>query len=450
MMDQRLESKFRKFIENERLFGQSDSVLLAVSGGLDSTVLTHLFAQRSYSFAIAHANFGLRGAESDEDERWVSALAQRYAVSFYTHRFATKDYAHKHGLSTQMAARRLRYAWLEEVRTEHGYARIATAHHQNDQLETTLLNLVRGTGVAGLRGILARRGSLVRPLLFTSREALEAYAKEHQLEWREDKSNASDAYRRNQIRHHVVPLLQQLNPNLLSTYELTRERLRATEQVLFAEVQRVEGSARQQVGGEVWLDKAVLRQHPQCTIILAEIIRPFGFSYRQARDVAQCLADDNAVGKYFVSRLYTLFVERQYLIIVEASEETPAIKTIRVSETRVELPRQTLTMTTRPALGYELPRQRHVAALDADRLRFPLQLRPWQAGDWFCPLGMAHRKKLSDFLIDQKVPRHRKASIYVLISEENIVWVVGWRIDHRFRVTDRTQKVYEISSTATQ
>ncbi len=413
-------------------------------------MLAHLFAQSAYPFTIAHANFGLRGAESDEDERWVTALAKRYEVPFYTHRFATKDYAVERGLSTQMAARRLRYAWLEEVRTEHDYARIATAHHQNDQLETTLLNLVRGTGVAGLRGMLPRRGSLVRPLLFAPREALEAYAQQHQLEWREDQSNASDAYRRNQLRHHVVPMLQQLNPNLLSTYERTRERLLATEQVLLAEVKRAEENARQQVGDAVWLDKAALRQHPQATLILAEIIRPFGFSYQQARDITFCLSFDAVVGQRFLSAQHTLFVERQQLVIVEKNQKEPITKAIQASDTRIELRTLVLTLTKRPALDYELPRLQHVAALDHDRLRFPLQLRPWQAGDWFCPLGMEHRKKLSDFLIDQKVPRHRKASVYVLTSGENIVWVVGWRIDHRFRVTDQTQKVYEISSTAAQ
>ena len=444
--------KFTAFIEKEALFGQNDVMLLAVSGGLDSTVMVHLFAQCSYSFAIAHANFGLRGAASDEDERWVAALAHRWGVPFHTHRFATKDYAHKHlfDLSTQMAARQLRYVWLEEVRAGHHYARVATAHHRNDQLETTLLNLVRGTGVAGLRGMLARQGALVRPLLFAPREALEAYAKQHQLEWREDASNASDAYRRNQLRHHVVPLLQQLNPNLLSTYERTRERLRATEQVLLAEVKRVKKDAYKKVEGNVWLDKAVLRKHPQATLLLAEMIRPYGFSYQQARDVAVCLFPEATVGQRFFSTQYTLFVERAHLVIAKKNERPLTTKTIQVSDKQIELPWLTLTLTVRSAQNYALPRQQHRAALDADQLRFPLELRPWQAGDWFYPLGMEHRKKLSDFLIDQKVPRHRKASVYVLTSEENIVWVVGWRIDHRVRVTDQTQKVYEISSTAAQ
>ncbi len=432
------------------MFGPNDTVLLAVSGGLDSTVLTHLFAQSAYPFAIAHANFGLRGTESDEDERWVAALAERYQVPFHTHRFATEDYAHEHRLSTQMAARRLRYVWLEAVRSEHDYARIATAHHQNDQLETTLLNLVRGTGIAGLRGMLPRRGTLVRPLLFAPRQALEAYAQQHQLQWREDASNASDAYRRNQLRHHVVPQLKQLNPNLLGTYERTRERLHATEQVLLAEVERVKKDAYREVEGEVWLDKVVLRQHPQTTLILAELIRPFGFSYPQALDVAANLSGDAVVGQRFLSGRYILFVERGHLVIKEKNGEKLVTRAVQAIDARIVIPSLTLTFTIHPALNYSLPRQRHTAALDADRLHFPLQLRPWRAGDWFCPLGMEHRKKLSDFLIDQKVPRHRKASVYVLTSEENIVWVVGWRIDHRFRVTDQTQKVYEISNKAAQ
>ncbi len=440
--------KFTAFIENEALFNQNDTVLVAASGGLDSTVLTHLLAQSAYSFAIAHVNFRLRGADSDEDERWVTALAQRYGVPMHTHCFATKDYADRHGLSTQMAARRLRYQWLEEVRSEHGYTCIATAHHQNDQLETTLLNLVRGTGVAGLRGMLAQRGTLVRPLLYAPREALATYAKRHQIAWREDQSNASDAYRRNQVRHHVVPVLQQLNPNLLSTLERTHERLRATEQVLLAEVKRVEQNARQQTGDEVWLDKSVLLRHPQSALILAEMVRPFGFSYQQARGVITCLLSDVAIGQQFLSKHYTLFVERQHLVIVKKKEEKRVKRAIQASDIRVELPSLALVMTMRSAQGYQLSRNKEAAALDADRLRFPLQLRPWRAGDSFYPLGMEHRKKLSDFLIDQKVPRHRKSSVYVLTSEEKIAWVVGWRIDHRMRVTEKTQKVYEILSTA--
>ncbi|MGB3848611.1 MAG: tRNA lysidine(34) synthetase TilS [Tunicatimonas sp.] len=445
-----LDTSFKAFITKEALIGADDVVLLAVSGGLDSAVLAHLFAQSSHFFAIAHANFGLRGAESDGDERWVAALAERYQVPFYTHRFATKDYAHDHGLSTQVAARRLRYAWLETVCADHDYARIATAHHQDDQLETTLLNLVRGTGVAGLRGMLPRRGALVRPLLFAPREALETYAQQQNLTWREDQSNAADAYRRNQVRHRVVPLLKQLNPNLLGTYERTRERLRATEQLLHAEVKRVKQQAQQQTGQEVWLVKEVLRSHPQAALILAELIRPYGFSYQQARDINRCIATDQSVGKQFDSLQHTLFVDRQHLIVIEKQENQTPSQFIQASDTQVKLPSRLLTIATKSAVGYLLPRQRHVAALDADRIHFPLQLRLWRPGDRFCPLGMEHHKKLSDFLIDQKVPRHQKATVYVLTSAEDIVWVVGWRIDQRYRVTDQTQKVYEIISTAAQ
>ena len=196
--------EFTAFIKNQALFTENDTILLAVSGGLDSVVMTHLFAQSSYRFAMAHVNFGLRGTESDEDERWVAALAAEHQVPFHSQRFATKAYAEEQGVSTQMAARQLRYAWFEEIRIKQGYARVATAHHQDDQLETTLLNLCRGTGVAGLRGLLPRREQLVRPLLFTHRARIEAYAREHQLTWREDRSNASDVYQRNRIRHRVV------------------------------------------------------------------------------------------------------------------------------------------------------------------------------------------------------------------------------------------------------
>lgn len=407
--------------------------------------MVHLFAESDYHFAVAHVNFGLRGAESDEDERWVAALAQRHGVSFHTRRVDTQQYADEHGLSIQMAARRLRYAWFEEVRQQAGYARIATAHHQDDQLETALLNLCQGTGIAGLRGMRSQQGSLVRPLLFASRAQLEAYAHQRALTWREDASNATDAYRRNYLRHRVIPQLQHLNPSLLATYQLTRERLLATEQLLADEVDRVRDRGWQEVNNEVWLDQTVLNSHPQLPLVLSEIIRPFGFTYLQAREVARSIRRDAIPGKLFYSDSHTLVVDRRHLIISEKNEGPGDAYDIQKNDLRAGLLSLSLKMKHDTAAGYRLSRRPDTAALDADRLSFPLTVRPWRAGDWFCPLGMNHRKKISDFLVDQKVPRHRKASVYVVTSNEAIVWVVGWRIDHRFRITHRTQRVYEIS-----
>lgn len=420
-------------------------MLLAVSGGLDSSVMVHLFAESDYHFAVAHVNFGLRGAESDEDERWVAALAQRHGVPFHTRRVDTQQYADEHGLSIQMAARRLRYAWFEEVRQQAGYARIATAHHQDDQLETALLNLCQGTGIAGLRGMRSQQGSLVRPLLFAFRAQLEAYAHQRALTWREDASNATDAYRRNYLRHRVIPQLQHLNPSLLATYQLTRERLLATEQLLADEVDRVRDRGWQEVNNEVWLDQTVLNSHPQLPLVLSEIIRPFGFTYLQAREVARSIRRDAIPGKLFYSDSHTLVVDRRHLIISEKNERPGDAYDIQENDLRADGPSLSLKMKHDTVAGYRLSRRSDTAALDADRLSFPLTVRPWRAGDWFCPLGMNHRKKISDFLVDQKVPRHRKASVYVVTSNEAIVWVVGWRIDHRFRITHRTQRVYEIS-----
>ena len=439
--------EFTAFIKHHALFTENDTVLLAVSGGIDSVVMTDLFAQSSYRFAVAHANFGLRGMESDEDERWVAALAQRYGASFHTRRFATLDYADRQGISTQMAARRLRYAWFKELLDEQGYDQLATAHHLDDQLETALLNLCQGTGIAGLRGMPVRRGHLVRPLLFASRARIEAYRQAQQLEWREDRSNASDAYRRNRIRHHVVPQLQQINPNLLNTYQLTQERLLATEQLLADEVRRVTQQCRTEQNGEIRLDKNILKNHAQSALLLAEILRPVGFTYVQAREVAECLRASANVGKQFYTSDYTLLVDREFLIISRKSSAPPTSLAIHEEDTQVRLPGQHLTVVRAEAEAYTLTTDPNRAAIDQDCLSFPLEIRPWRTGDWFCPLGMNHRKKLSDFLIDQKVPRHRKSSVYVLTSGDAIVWVVGLRLDHRFRVTDQTRRVYEISLT---
>ena len=437
--------EFTAFIKNEELFTKNDTILLAVSGGIDSVVMAQLFAEGGYRFAIAHVNFGLRGADSDGDEQWVTALAQRYQVPFHTTRLATTEYAAEQGVSTQMAARQLRYAWFEEVLAAQGYARVATAHHQDDQMETTLLNVCQGTGIAGLRGMLAQRGNVVRPLLFATRAHIEAYAQAHQLAWREDQSNASDAYRRNRIRHHIIPQMQQINPNLRATYQLTRERLLATEQLLMNEVKRVKKRCWQAINGEVLLDKRVLKEHPQLTLVLAEIIRPFGFLYQQARDIARCIKEDAVSGKTFTSRKYVLLIDRQHLIIDTKTKNLYKRLFIQHSDIQVSLPNFTLITAHHAAENYALTKQQTMAALDEDLLAFPLTIRPWQSGDWFFPLGMSHRKKLSDFLVDQKVPRHRKPSVYVITSGEDIVWVVGWRIDHRFRITDQTKKVYEIS-----
>ena len=243
------------------------------------------------------------------------------------------------------------------------------------------------------------------------------------------------------------PELRQINPNLLTTYQRTQERLLATEQLLNDEVKRVEQRSRKQVGDEVWLDKTVLRRHPQLTLVLAEMIRDFGFSYGQARDVAQCVRTETIAGKTFTTDDHTLLVDRQYLIISKKQREPTPSLLIQVSDTALRLPTTRLTVARYRSEEYTITRRAEVAALDEDQLSFPLTLRPWQTGDWFCPLGMTHRKKISDFLVDQKVPLHRKSSVYVLTSDEAVVWVVGWRVDHRFRITDQTRRVYEISAT---
>ena len=268
--------------------------------------------------------------------------------------------------------------------------------------------------------------------------------------WRgeQDRSNASDAYQRNRIRHHVIPQLQRINPNLLGTYQETQERLRATEQLLDDEVRRVAVRCRKQVGNEVWLDKTVLNQHAQLPLILFEIIRPFGFSYRQACDVARCLRTEAVTGKVFMTDRRTLLVDREYLMISERKDESFPSLQVQEGDTGVSLPGMNLAIAHHPAKTYRIDRSVQVGALDRDRLTFPLTLRPWQIGDGFYPLGMTHRKKVSDFLIDQKVPLHRKASVYVLTSDEQLVWVVGFRIDHRFRIGDQTKQVYEILVTS--
>lgn len=431
------------FVAHETLFSKNDTILLAVSGGVDSVVMLHLFSQLHPHFAIAHCNFKLRGQESDADEALVASLAQQYAVPFHHQAFETTAYATRQQVSIQMAARTLRYQWFDQLLQNHGYAYVATAHHREDQLETALLNFTKGTGVAGLRGMRAQYKNIIRPMLWATKADIKAYAEEHALVWREDQSNASDDYQRNLLRHQVIPSLLTINPNLWNTFATTAERLRATEQLLEQEVARLTQEAVKHQKEQVCIDLRALQSHRQPALLLSELLKPYGFSYVQSRAIASQIAPPT-VGKTFCAKGWTLLIDRQELILYQTGRSVSLSVTVRALDEQVRWDAQQLTLLRHPRPGYTIKPNPQVAALDADKLVFPLTIRRWQPGDRFCPLGMERHKKVSDFLIDQKVSRIKKESICVLLSEDNIVWVIGYRLDHRYRITAATRWVYEI------
>ena len=438
-------SAFKDFIFKNNLLPDTTPTLLAVSGGLDSTVLAHLFRAADLPFGLAHCNFQLRDDESEGDEVFVQALAERYDFPFFTKRFDTKDYAQKMGLSIQMAARTLRYSWLEDVRTAHGFSALATAHHLNDAVETVLLNFARGTGLAGLTGIAARNGALIRPLLFATRPELEAYAAANTLAWREDRSNATDDYARNYVRHNLVPPFLTLNPNFLATAARNLRRLRATQaNADFLLRQFLDVPPLPEQGFS--LDKHRLAQLPDARQALQTLLTPYGFTDDQVRQLAES-TDHIGLELHSADGWRALNDRRQ--LVVTANAATPALLPLRIQPDDLLLrlsDGRALLLTPAEATG-PYPDGRNAVLLDAEKLQFPLLLRPWQPGDWFQPFGMqGQRQKLQDFFTNAKLSRLEKEQTWVLENKDGaIIWVVGHRMDERFKVQDFTNKALKIS-----
>lgn len=440
--------EFLSYIKEKDLFTKEDKVLLAVSGGMDSVVMSRLFSEAGYNFAIAHCNFGLRGEESDADEKFVRKLARKAKATCHVKHFDTEAFAEDHSLSIQMAARELRYNWFEELATAEGYRYIALAHHRGDLLETMLLNLSRGTGIAGLHGIMPKRGRFVRPLLFASKEDIFAYVTEKQLIWREDSSNASTKYSRNKIRHEAIPVLQELNPNLEQTFEQTAEKISAVERLFYRQADALYQKVVSLKGVDYSLQLQPILESSEPTLFLGELLRHWGFSYTQAREVlAVCQQAETVAGKIFDSPTHRLNLDRGQLII--SPKNLQQYQSLEIEETDKQLSYAGLefSLSRQPADGYKIKTDRQLAALDADKLKFPLKLRKWKAGDWFCPLGMSRKKKLSDFMIDEKIPLNLKERVLVLTSGDSVVWVVGHRIDERYKLTDKTTEVLEVKAT---
>ncbi|HEV7378636.1 MAG TPA: tRNA lysidine(34) synthetase TilS [Dyadobacter sp.] len=406
--------------------------LLTVSGGVDSVVMAHLFQSAGFKAGIAHCNFGLRGADSDGDEAFVKDLAERYHFTFHVNNFKTKAYAREHGISTQMAARELRYAWFDEVRDDH-YGWIATAHHANDALETVLLNLTRGTGIAGLHGIHPAKGNLLRPMLFADKEEILDYAREHGLTWREDVSNDSVDYKRNLIRKEVIPVLKQLNPSLESTFRITSQKMRSADALLTEYLEEWKEDLVLKESGELRIAKGKLTgQH--AAYLLWSVIEESGFSFVQAKQIVRSL--DGNPGALFYSDSHQLLVERDHLILrskLPVREDYEAYIN-GIGEFNFQGGRVEVTEAT----GEVNPRgERNVLYLKQEGLQFPLTLRNWKHGDIFCPFGMkGRRKKVSDVLIDARFSRFEKEKVKVLTDAHGeILWLVGIRSDERQRIT---------------
>ncbi|MCC9138076.1 tRNA lysidine(34) synthetase TilS [Pontibacter silvestris] len=435
--------KVSSFIQLHQLCLPDTKILAAVSGGIDSVVLCEVLHQLKYNFAIAHCNFGLRAEDAEADQLFVKKLAKQYDVPFFTENFNTRTFAEQEKLSIQMAARTLRYHWFEQVRRQEGYDYIATAHHSNDTSETILLNLTKGTGIAGLHGIPPKNGHIIRPMLSVSKDDIYDFVTSNRLAWREDSSNETTKYQRNKIRHNVIPVLKEINPNLEETIQQTAERVSQAESIVAAYISQLGQQAVREKDSTIYVDLQPLHKATGLPVVLYELLRPYNFSYAVVLELTEALG--GLSGKQFDSPTHTLVKDREQLVVT--SKNLNSFGSILINEGQAEAEADNLHFTLRwiDADKYKLNTKPSVAALDADQLKFPLKLRAWQEGDWFVPLGMNGKKKLSDFLIDKKIPTNLKQQTMVLVSDQSIAWIVGQRLDNRFKVTDKTQRVVEIT-----
>jgi len=435
--------KVLAFINQHQLFAPTAKILATVSGGIDSVVLCELLHELKIAFGMAHCNFGLRGDESDADELFVKKLAKKYEVPFYSEQFNTQEYAHQEHISTQMAARSLRYTWFEKIRQQHGYDYIATAHHQNDAAETILLNLTRGTGIAGLHGIPVKNGNLVRPLLALTKDGIYKYVTLKQLIWREDSSNETTKYQRNKIRHEVIPILKEINLNLENTLSQTVQKIIGAESILQHYLEQVKNKAVKAGPEAIYITIEPLQQVIALPVVLHELLKEYGFNFETVADIIQAFSAIS--GKTFTSPTHVLVKDRNQLVITPKDLSSFGSYELDRSAAYLEVPGLTIQIKSMPAIDYNLPRSRKIAALDANLLPSPLKIRTWKEGDWFVPLGMKGKKKISDFLIDEKIPANLKSKIKVLTADKSIVWVIGYRLDNRFKVTDKTEEVLELT-----
>lgn len=435
-------TEFTHFIDSNNIAIKESKTLLAVSGGIDSVVMVYLFNHLKLDFGIAHCNFELRGEESDTDERFVKELALSLNCPFHTTKFSTTKYAKTQGVSIQMAARELRYAWFEQIKNEFEYKLVATAHHKGDVVETILYNLTKGTGLDGLHGIRAKVNSIIRPMLFASRAEIEKYANTHNIKWREDSSNTSLKYARNKIRHQVLPLLEELNPKVERSIYATSERLSEIEKFINFNVAEYSDKNVEIKDGGIFIRFEPLFKIPGYGYLLFELLKPFGFTYAQSVKIKSGLSGMS--GKLFYSKSHVLNIDRGYLIVSEITFNDGQTMITELND-EYSFKSKSISTKTIEKEGYEIPITNKVLAIDKGKLSFPLKIRAWQTGDVFYPLGMKGKKKLSDFMIDAKIPVNLKKEVGVILSGSKIVGILEHRLDERFKITKDTQQIFEIS-----
>lgn len=440
-----LVQQIERFIENERLLDRSLPVIVGVSGGADSVALLHILNRLGYSCIACHCNFNLRGDESLRDFEFTRRIAEEWGIPFETVSFDTLDYARTNGLSVEMACRRLRYDWFEERRKKYGAQAIAVAHHRDDSAETLLLNLIRGTGIAGLTSMRPRNGFVVRPLLPVTRKDIEAYLSGEGLDYVVDHTNLEPVYVRNKIRLQVLPLLRTINPSVDTAIYSSMQNLREVDRVYRAAIEQQKKELLRYEDNCIHIPIAGLLALPSPKAFLFELLSPCGFVSEQIDEVLS--ACDGMSGKMFLSREYRLVKDRDFLILErqETDSEGDIVVRIETWQEYATLLQGRLSYRCVDNVNYKLPRDKSYACFDLDKLSLPLVVRHWKAGDRFVPFGMKGSRKLSDYFSDRKYSLIDKSNALLLCSGDTILWILGERVAEGYRINSDTRRIVEFN-----
>jgi len=437
--------KFEDYIHQHNICNKEQKILLAISGGIDSVVMLHLFIQAGYNCTIAHCNFKLRGKEADHDESFVVSLAAKYKLELHNISFDTKEYAKLNGISIEMAARTLRYNWFEQIRIKTNCEFIATAHHQNDVVETFLMNIARGTGIRGLSGIKEKNDrQIIRPMLFAMRKDIEEYCNLNKLEFCSDSTNSQTRYVRNKFRHLIIPFFEEINPSFNQTIIRNIQRFRDIETIYLQDIEAKKSQCIEQKNADFYIHIPQLELLSPLKTYLLEFLRPFDFSNDLVDDILENL--HHTSGRQFFSSTHRLIKDRNYLIVTELTKLNDECE-YQIDENIQSIFHPINLEISKLENNHEfnIPINNQLACLDADKVIFPLTLRKWQKGDFFFPLGMKNKKKLSDFFNDNKFSLLDKENCWLLCSQNEIVWIVGYRIDNRFRISNETKNILQIN-----
>ena len=435
-----MRNEIHTYIKKHGLLHPNDTVIVGLSGGADSVALLHLLVQLNYSCIAAHCNFYLRGEESFGDEIFAQQQAESLQIPFYKKDFDTIGYAKRKQISLEMAARELRYEWFEELRITHHAQAIAVAHHQDDSVETVLLNLIRGTGIRGLTGIKPERNSVIRPLLETTRQEILDWLHQQNLAYRTDSSNLSDEYTRNYIRLQLLPMMESLNPSVKNAIARTAGHLSDLEAIY---TDYIEKERKRLMDDRQRIGIAGLKQSIAPQTVLYELLKPFGFTRLVSEAVYNSLSGKPGKIFYAPTSNYQIVKERNFLLLTTKQPREETAYSIRVDDS-IEIPIRLKIHKIENTPDFRIEKNKSIASFDFDKLIFPLTLRTWRKGDWFIPFGMKGRKKLSNYFSDNKFDRNKKDRTWLLCSGSDIIWIIGERSDDRYKIDKMTKNIASV------